>query len=145
MQIRPFAALPLALVLAVASCRGREPAQPPHAPRAAILKEVPAAAYSVLRDTAGTADAEQRTYTAQLPFDTTAAFYRAMLPVLGWQVMGDRSDRPAGMIDLYARRGIQTLWVHIEKQSEATTRYTLIATADTTTPRPAPTRGRRTR
>ncbi|MFI5280589.1 MAG: hypothetical protein ACHQU1_08845 [Gemmatimonadales bacterium] len=132
MQIRPFAALPLALALALASCRGREPAPQPHAPRAAILNGIPSAAQSVLRDTAGTADAEQWTYTTSLPFDTTASFYRAMLPELGWQVMSDRSDAPAGSIDLYAKKGTQTLWLHLEKQTDALTQYTLIATADTT-------------
>jgi hypothetical protein len=142
MQIRPFAALPLALALWVA-CRGREPAQAPHAARAAILGGIPAAARSVLRDTSGTVDAEQWTYTAQWPFDSTAEFYRRMLPELGWQLMSDRSDRPGGTIDMYARKGTHTVWVHIEKQAEETSRYTLIATADTSAPRAAPVRGNR--
>jgi hypothetical protein len=136
MQIRPFAALPLALALALASCRGREPAPPTHAPRPAILRDVPAAAFSILRDTTGTVDAEQWTYTTRLPFDSTAAFYRAMLPELGWQVMGDRSDAPEGKIDLYAKKGTETLWVHLEKLA-AFTQYMMIATAGTTS-RPGP-------
>jgi hypothetical protein len=145
MQIRPFAALPLALALAAASCRGREPAPAPHTPRAAILKDIPPATQSTLRDTTGTSEAEQRTYTSTLPFDSTAAFYRSWLPRLGWQLMGDRLDRPAGRIDLYARKGTQTLWVHVEKQSEVTSQYTLIAAADTTARRAAPARGDSTR
>jgi hypothetical protein len=140
MQIRPFAALPLALALALSACRGREPAPQPR-PRAEILKDIPAALQSELRDTSGTPDAEQRTYACSLPVDTTAAFYRVWLPRLGWQLMSDRSDRPAGRIDLYARKGNHTVWVHIEKQSEGTSRYTLIAAADTSAARAAPARG----
>jgi hypothetical protein len=140
MQIRPFAALPLAFALALAGCRGREAAQAPRTPRATILKEIPPTAHSVLRDTSGTPDAEQWTYFAAMPADTAASFYRAMLPVLGWRLLSDRSDRPAGKIDLYARRGAVNLWVHIEKQAEGTTNYTLIAAADTAAGRAAPAR-----
>jgi hypothetical protein len=144
MEIRRLSALPLVLVLALAACRVRE-TPPPRHPRASILKDIPAAAYSQLRDTSGTSDAEQWTYTTRLPFDTTAAFYRAFLPQLGWQLMSDRSDRPAGTIDLYARMGTHTLWVHVEKQAEETSRYTLIAAADTTVARAAPARRDSTR
>jgi hypothetical protein len=141
MQMRHFAALPLVLALVLPSCRGREAAQAPRAPRAEILKDIPPSTQSTLRDTTGTPEAEQRTYVSALPADTAASFYRSWLPRLGWQVMSDRADRPAGRIDLYARKGTHTIWVHIEKQSEATATYTLIAAADTSAARAAQVRG----
>ena len=127
MQITRVAAALAALALGATGCRNREPPPPRGAPRAAILQDVPAVAFSELRDTTGTSDAERRTYVARIPLDSTAVFYRTWLPQHGWALLNDRTDRPAGRIDLYARKGPQTLWVHIEKQSEGTTEYTLLA------------------
>ncbi len=131
MQIARFPAVLLAaLALGLCGCKGREAVSAaPAPPRAQILREVPVAFPSSLRDTTGTSDAERRTYVTVAPFDSTAAFYRTRLPRLGWELLSDRTDRPAGKIDLYARNGNWTLWVHIEKQAELTTEYTLIASA----------------
>lgn len=138
MQIRHVVALPLTLVLAVAACRGREPAPAPHAPRASVLKDIPPAAYSVLKDTTGTSEAEQWAFTTTLPFDTAAAFYRRMLPELGWQVMSDRPDVSAGTIDLMAKQRVKTVWIHLERAADGSTRYTLIGAVDSAATRGIP-------
>jgi len=130
MQIRHVVALPLTFMLALSACRAREPEKAPHPPRAAVLRDVPPAAYSVLKDTTGTSEAEQWTFTTTLPFDTTGVFYRRMLPELGWQVMSDRADRPAGTLDFMAKKGTQNLWIHLDRAADGTTRYTLIGAAD---------------
>jgi len=134
MQItRSRALFALALALLPAACQSREPAPPPAAPRAQILKDVPSFGRSTLLDTTGTSDAERRSYSVVIPADTIAAAYRTWLPHSGWTLYNDYADRAGGRIDLYARKGRATLWVHIEKRSETVSDYTLIANAEDST------------
>lgn len=108
--------------------------------RAQVLSTVPSLVNSELRDTTGAEDAERRTYVARFPLDSAAAFYRRILPGMGWQAVGDYTR--AGAIDLHYRKGETALWVRLSRVEADLTEYTLIGTsgpptapADTARPR----------
>jgi hypothetical protein len=96
-----------------------------------VLARVPILVPAVLTDTTGTEDTDRRSFLVDMPFDTVAAYYRRMLPASGWLIMNDRGD--STILDLYARRGDTTVWVHVEPRGRGTA-YTLIGSA----PPPAP-------
>ena len=133
MRTTPFVAAALAvLALAPAACKGREaapPPPPPAAPRPRIIKDVPIAGVVEFGDTTGTPDAERLTMRVNLPGDSVIAFYRAQLPPLGWDVVGDHADVQTGTLDLYAKKGAQNLWVHVERKSPTSAEYTLLGSA----------------
>jgi hypothetical protein len=121
------------LTLAAAACKAKNDAPPPPAvQRAAILKDVPALPAAIITDTAGAEDAERRSYLSQVGFDSVRSYYRTMLPARGWAIIGDRGDSVE--LDLYTRRGSQTLWVHIKRLGSRATEYTLIASESPAVP-----------
>ena len=120
-------------------------AAPPLPPRPEIIGDIPVVARSHITDTTGTPDAERRTYLAPVPLDSLVRFHRAVLQTLGWQIKGDQADVPAGMVDLYAVKGAQTVWVHMEKRGADSVEATLVASGrltEQTTPVPGRLGGR---
>jgi hypothetical protein len=96
-------------------------------PRPTILQFLPPVDRSLVVDTSGTEDAEQITFVVSLSADSVARYYRALLPAANWRIVSDRASGP--FIDIYAEGGMRpaSLWVHIERQDTASTRYILIA------------------
>jgi|SRR5579859_6515675 len=121
------AALAASLLMPV-SCKSRaqEPAQQA-APRRVILGGLPTPPGGYIVDTSGTSDAEHRAYSVPHPIDTVAAFYRGRLKDLGWLLMSDRADVPAGRLDLLAEKDSNSLWVHLEKNGDQAVMASLIA------------------
>lgn len=125
--MRAIPALCLGLLAAVPACKPKpEAAAPPGPPRTQILKDIPVFIGAITTDTAGTEDAERASYIVRVTFDTVTAFYRRMLPTLGWQIMSDQGD--SLMRDLYLRKAGQALWLHFEKPGLLATTYTIIGT-----------------
>ncbi len=132
MRNRPFHAVAAVLLaLAAARCTTQENGEEAgggSAPRRAqVLTTVPSLVGSELRDTTGSEDAERRTYLARFPLDSAAAFYRRILPSLGWLVVGDRGG--AATIDLHYRKADAALWIQLRRLDPVTTEYTLIGTS----------------
>ena len=65
-------------------------------------------------------------------YDSVRSYYRTMLPAQGWTIIGDRGD--SNELDLYTRKGAQSLWVHIKRAGSLATEYTLIANGGQSTP-----------
>ncbi len=134
MRKRPLHALAAAFfALAAVRCTSQENGEAAGGgsapPRAEVLTNVPVMLGSGLLDTTGTEDAERRTYVAQAPLDSAAAFYRRILPGIGWQVVGDRGGGDAATIDLHYRKADAALWVQLRRLDPVTTEYTLIGTS----------------
>ena len=147
MRTTPFVAAALAvLALAPAACKGREaapPPPPPAAPRPRIIKDVPIAGVVEFGDTTGTPDAERLTMRVNMPADSVVGFYRDTLPRIGWVMAGDHADAATGTRDLYAKKGAQNLWIHVERKTPTSAEYTLLGSAretDMGTLRPRTTR-----
>jgi len=121
-----LAAATALLTLAATACKAKDDAPPPPVMvRPLIIKDIPALQGAIITDTTGTEDAERRSYLSQLPFDSIRSYYRTMLPALGWAIIGDRGDSME--LDLYTRKGVQTVWVHVKRLSLRATEYTVIA------------------
>ena len=71
-------------------------------------------------------------------FDSVTAYYRRMLPSLGWAMMNDQSD--ANEVNLYSRKGSQAVWMHFERVSPTVTEWTIIGADSTTATAPTPVR-----
>jgi hypothetical protein len=120
------------LMVAAAGCKPKdELPQPLGVLRPEILKDIPALPAAIVTDTAGSEDAERRSYLSQVSFDSVQSYYRTMLPAQGWAIIGDRGDSLE--LDLYTRKGGQTLWIHIKRLGLRATEYTLIASAGSAT------------
>jgi hypothetical protein len=130
----------LALLLAgMSACKKdapeREVNPAPVTARPDVLKDVPIIATSRQIDTTGSSDAERSTWTINSPLQQVAAYYRHILPPLGWSIMNDLADSTQG--DIYLRQAKVALWVHLERKDSLTV-YTLITSAaDSTTAPPA--------
>jgi len=121
-----LAAAAALLTLAATACKAKDDAPPPPVMvRPMIIGDIPALPGAIVTDTTGTEDAERRSYLSQLPFDSIRNYYRTMLPARGWAVIGDRGDSVE--LDLYTRKGAQTVWVHIRRMGLQATEYTVIA------------------
>jgi hypothetical protein len=121
------------LTLAAPACKPKdEDPQPLAALRPEILKDIPALPGAIVTDTAGSDDAERRSYVSQLRFDSVQSYYRTMLPAQGWAIIGDRGDTVE--LDLYTRKGALTLWVHLKRLGPLATEYILIANGGQSTP-----------
>lgn len=128
-----LAAAAALLTLSAAACKPKDEVPPPLAVlRPEILKDIPTLPGAIVTDTAGSEDAERRSYLSQLRFDSVQSYYRTMLPAQGWAVIGDRGDSVE--LDLYTRKGALTLWVHLKRLGTMATEYTLIANAGQSTP-----------
>ncbi len=135
---RAFCAAALAAsLLGTASCKARapEPVRQAAPTRSQILGSIPTAPGGYLTDTTSTSDAEHRSYSVPHPIDTVAAFYRDRLQALGWLLMSDRADRPAGRLDLLATKDSQSLWVHLVRNGEEAALVSLIAHGAESPPR----------
>ena len=134
---RACCAAVLAASLLGASCKARvpEPARQAAPTQPQILRSIPTAPGGYLTDTSGTSDAEHRAFSVPHPIDTVAAFYRDRLKALGWLLMSDRADRPAGRLDLLARKDSQSLWVQLERNGEQAALVSLIAHGPQSPPR----------
>lgn len=130
MQIHSRAVL-ISALLAAAACSSAEPgAQPfdnttatPPTPRARVLATVPELDRSLLIDTTGSDDAEQKTWRVLLPLDSVRMFYRRMLPNFGWRIVNDESD--STVVNLYMEKDSMVLWIRAVP-SGSSTNYTLI-------------------
>ena len=128
-----LAAAAALLTIAATACKPKDEApQPLGVLRPQILKDIPALPRAIVTDTAGSVDAERRSYVSQLAFDSVRSYYRTMLPAQGWTIIGDRGDTLE--LDLYTRKGDLTLWVHIKRLGTMATEYTLIANGGQSTP-----------
>ena len=128
-----LAAVAALLTLGAVACKPKDDAPPPLVVlRPEILKDIPALPGAIVTDTAGSEDAERRSYSSRVAFDSVRNYYRTMLPAQGWAVFGDRGDSVE--LDLYTRKGAMTLWVHIKRTGPLATEYTLIANAGPSTP-----------
>lgn len=127
-----LAAAAALLTLAAPACKPKEEAPPPLAVlRPQIIKDLPPLPGVIVTDTAGSDDAERRSYLAQVSFDSVRSYYRTMLPAQGWAIIGDRGDSTE--LDLYTRKGVQTVWVHIKRLGARATEYTVIANGGAST------------
>jgi hypothetical protein len=123
---RYLAAAAALLTLAAPACKAKDNVPQPLAMvRPHIIKDIPALPGAIVTDTAGSEDAERRSYLSQLPFDSVRNYYRTMLPAQGWAIIGDRGDSVE--LDLYTRKDAQTVWVHIKRVGSRATEYTVIA------------------
>jgi hypothetical protein len=124
------------LVLSAAACKKEQPEQElnpaPVTARPDILKEIPIIAASRQIDTTGSSDAERNTWTVRAPFDSVLAYYRRLLPTMGWSVMSDQGDSLE--TNLYLRKSTYALWVHVERRAEDTMYMLITSMADSTTP-----------
>ena len=114
----PFAIAAFALLVA---CAGKEE-KPPATPN--VLSGVPVLTGSQLIDTTRTPEAAGAVFFLQMPPDTVAALYRAILMANRWRIVGDLRDQ--GGTDLYAEREGPPLWIQIRPAQGGATRYTLI-------------------
>jgi len=134
MRTTPYLAAAAALVtLAATACKTRdETPQPLAMLRPQIIKDFPTLPGAIVTDTAGSEDAERRSYLSQVAFDSVRSYYRRMLAAQGWMIIGDRGDSVE--LDLYTRKDSQTVWVHIRRLGPVATEYTLIANGGQSTP-----------
>lgn len=121
-----MAAAAALLTLGAVACKPKE-AEPQHltVQRPQILKDIMSLPGAIITDTTGSEDAERRSYLSQVTFDSVRSFYRTTLPVQGWAIIGDRGDSVE--LDLYTRKGVQTVWVHMKRLGPMATEYTIIA------------------
>jgi hypothetical protein len=130
MQTNRFFAL-LTLSFALAACTADEgqpapdgtQAVPVNASRAAFLRNVPDVPGSVLTDTTGAEDAQRASYLVRAPLDTVRAFYRRLLPALGWTLRSDQSD--STLVNLMLEKDTATIWIRATPSGGATA-YTII-------------------
>jgi hypothetical protein len=122
--MRPRVSVLLLAALAAGCTRGdsgaaKAPATPHYL---AGVARYPESAF-VSRSTAP--DVEQLTFTASVPADSVAAFYRRRLPASGWSLLADTGDSLS--VALYAERDGQPLWVQVSRIGPLACRYTLIS------------------
>jgi len=101
------------LAVAAAACV-RSDRKTPHAQRPNWLRDVPYVAQSVLEDTTGSPDAQHAVLLSPAPMDSVVAFYRRVLPPMGWRIVSDVGD--SAHVALYLERQGLPMWIQFDAQ-----------------------------
>ena len=133
MQTTRFRAVFLLLLPLAAACEKGEQdasAQDSTARRPDIIFSIPTLPRARQLDTAGSADAERVTWSAEMPYDTVVAFYRQLLPSMGWSVQSDEGDSLTR--SLYMKKDSFLVWIRFENKGAALTQWTVIGSLQPT-------------
>lgn len=114
------------LVLAAGCDRGEREASRARAVIGRAMPEALSYPGSALVSYSAGEDAAQIELTTPAPLDTVASWYRQTLPLNGWEVQSDASDR-SGALTIYAEKTKRPLWITLRASvGRPGTTYTLM-------------------